>query len=275
MKTAVVFAASIFESDKMFVLHEFFHMFQTYFSDADFYVGLNYGSMEIQKDVIKSYIPNVQFIRLEKEHVYCKMDTSATQTAFKLLQDCGKTYDVYWFAHTKGGTNERGPGIRRMYFNEFFSQRIDIEKMFETYPHLGTWGLRAMSVSPAPTAGNSHHWKDLRVDPPGCVPICSNEKVDPFNYTHINYSYIETMFAMRGVAVEAYAKAIKPEYFDIKLFTWYAENVFPWIPSRCGYFPYVKRKMCFWEDTHCNLLDVTKQWIDENNLHHLDEYLKL
>ena len=46
----------------------------------------------------------------------------------------------------------------------------------------------------------------------------------------------------------------------------------PWVPSRCGYFPYVKIKRDFWDK--CNLTDITKQWIDENKLP-LDNYLNL
>lgn len=281
MKTAVVFAASIFEPEKLFVVHEFFHMFSQNFADADFYVGLNYGSLEVQKDIIRSYIPNAQFIRLENEHVYCKMDTSATQTAFRLLRDGGESYDVVWFAHTKGGTNERGSGIRNMYFEEFFTQRESIEKMFVDYPHLGSWAIRAMSVSPCQMGSNgnpptSYEYKDMRVDPPSCAPICdTTKKVDPFIYTHINWSYIETMFALKGAPVEAYAKSLGEEYFNTKLFTWYAENVIPWIPSRCGYFPYVKRKKCFWEDRNFELKNRQIDWINENNLTHLNEYLIL
>lgn len=265
MKTAIVFAASIFESTKLNVIREFFSVFKEYFSDADFYVTLNYGSLEEQKTIIKSYVDNVTFWRLEDERLYTKTEASAFQHALKNLKNVDKTYDVYWFVHSKGGHNSRDE-IRQMYFNEMFSQRKPIEELFEKYPKLGSWAIR----------GNARNslgvwWKDYNVD---CTfPICINTKVDPFNYTHVNYSYIEGLYVLKGKPVEDFVKSLPESFFQTKLDPWYFETVLSWVPSRCGYYPYVKRRECFWNQG--DLLDITAEWIKENKLTELEPYLNI
>ena len=268
MKTCVLYAASISVPEKLYVLHEFFSVFKEHFADADFFVGLNYGSLQEQEDIIRSYVPNCQFIRLTNEHLYTYMDTSASQLALRLIQAAlkeGKSYDVYWSAHTKGGQNAR-ESVRPMYFENFFGKRKEIETMFEQYPYLGSWGLR----------GNSRNsevwWKDYNVD--SIIPICGNVKFDPFNYTHVNWSYIETMYALKGKPFEAFIRLLDDNWFETKLNRWYWETVPAWIPSRCGYFPYIKIKPCFWNVVP-DLNEITKQWIEENNLPHLLPYLSL
>jgi hypothetical protein len=269
MKTCVIYAASITVPEKLFVVHDFFKVFKEHFSDADFYVGLNYGSLPEQEDIIRSYVPNCEFIRMDDEDLYTYMDTSASQRALRLIQaalKAGKHYDVYWSAHTKGGKAQRDE-VRQLYFDNFFSKRKEIEEMFEKYPWLGSWGLR----------GNARNscgvwWKDYNVDT--TVPICSNVKFTPFNYTHVNWSYIETMFALKGEPFEAFVNILDERFFTTKMDRWYWETVPAWIPSRCGFFPYIKIRKCFW-DVVPDLNIITKQWIEENNLMHLLPYLSL
>ena len=180
------------------------------------------------------------------------------------MKTTGNKYDIYWFAHTKGGSNPREE-IRRLYFNEMFTQRKNIEDMFVQYPKLGSWGLRGNSISAAGV-----QWKDYNVD--NIVPICSNIKTPPFNYTHVNWSYIETIYVLKKEPVEAYLDSCTDQYFTTSMNPWYFETVPPWMSSRCGYFPYVKIKRDFWD--RCNLTDITKEWIVENNLP-LESYLNL
>ena len=130
---------------------------------------------------------------------------------------------------------------------------------------LGSWGIRGNSIS-----GGGVQWRNYNVD--CCVPICSNTKIHPFNYTHVNWSYIETLYVLKKEAVDAWLDHLTEEFFVTKLDPWYFETVPSWIPSRCGYFPYVKRKRDFFN--YCYLTTITKEWIQENNLP-LEPYLDL
>jgi hypothetical protein len=244
-------------------------MFKTQFSDADFYVGINYGSIPNLEDEIRKYGLKCNIFRLEDESLYTKTDASATQLALKMIKANNQRYGIYWFGHTKGGVNANVGGysrdeVRQLYLDNMFNKRKEIEDMFEKYPLLGSWGIRGNSISAAGV-----EWRNYNVD--SYIPICSNAKVSPFDYTHVNWSYIETMYVLKKEAVEAYLDALPNDFFTTKLDPWYMETVLPWVPSRCGYFPYVKTKRDYFN--HCELTDITKKWIDENNLPHLLPYL--
>lgn len=263
MKTCVIYAAYIPNSPKLNVIREFFSVFKSQFHDADFYIGINPGSIPNTINTIKEYGLNCQFVNAQ-ENLDTTTDASAYQAALKLLKDSGNKYDVYWFGHTKGGSNPREEE-RRLYINEFFSKRKEIEDMFEQHPHLGSWGIRGNYM-----ASSGKKWDTYNVD--SCISICGNKKFPPFNYTHVNWSYIETMYALKGKPVEEFINIVPDDFFTTKLDPWYFETVMPWVPSRCGYFPYVKNQRCFWNTE--NLSEITKKWIEENNLN-LESYLLL
>jgi hypothetical protein len=263
MKSCVIFAASIFNSSKMNVLREFCLSFKEHFSDADFYIGINTDSIQNMEKEIEQYGLNCKMRRVPGD-LYTKTDASAYQTALQLLKESNKYYDIYWFAHTKGGVNSRDTE-RKMYLDNMISKRKEIEDMFEKYPQLGSWGIRGNSISAAGV-----EWKNYDVD--SNIPICKNVVFPPFNKTHVNWSYIETLYVLKKEPVEAFLAMAPYEFFTTKLNPWYFETVMPWIAPRCGYFPYVKIKRDFWDK--CDLTDITKEWINENNLP-LQNYLNL
>jgi hypothetical protein len=55
MKSCVIFAISIFDNSKLYVLHEFLNQFKTTYSDCDFYIGINYNSVTEIESIIDSY----------------------------------------------------------------------------------------------------------------------------------------------------------------------------------------------------------------------------
>jgi hypothetical protein len=265
MKSCVIFAASIFDSSRINVLREFCLSFKQNFSDCDFFTGINPGSVSNLYNIIGEY-GLTGCVNYASENLYTNTDASAYQVALLALKNLkwNPKYDLYWFVHTKGGVNNRS-SEREMYLNEMLGKRKEIEDMFEKFPQLGSWGIRGNSISAAGVK-----WNEYNVD--SGVPICGNVKLPPFNYTHVNWSYIETLYVLKGEPVENYLTAQSDEFFKTKLSPWYFETVMPWVPSRCGYFPYVKTKRDFWNK--CELTDITKQWIDENKLS-LESYLNL
>jgi hypothetical protein len=264
MKSCVIFAVSIFDSEKLFVLREFLDTFKLKFSECDHYIGINYGSIPEVESVIAEYGLKTKIKRLVDESLYCGSDASAYQTALTLLRDSGKFYDICWFAHTKGAVNGR-PVERNMYLTELYRDRSHIEELFESYSYLGSYALRGVSVGAGgdvwASFNNDHH-----------IDICSNKVLDVMKYTHINWSYIETMYVIKGDAVQTFLRNVSESFYTTKIQDpCYFEIIFPWVASRCGYFPYIKNTRCFWgvED----LKQITRKWIEENHLDNLNNYL--
>ena len=267
-KSSVVFAVSIFSQDRLFVLREFLDTFKLKFSECDYYIGINYGSIPEVESVIAEYKLNAVVERVQDESLYCGSDASAYQVALALLKASGKQYNVCWFAHTKGAVNGR-PAERSMYLSELFGERANIEQLFQSYDQMGSYALRGVSSGAA-----GDNWAVFNHD--HHIKICSNEVYGDgeLRYKHVNWSYIETMYAIKGEAVQAFINNTPDEFYNTKIQDpCYFEIIFPWIASRCGYFPYIKQSRCFWGSV--DLKDITKQWIDENNLYHLNNYLLL
>ena len=266
LKTCVVFAVSIFDHSKLVVLHEFLSQFKTLYSDCDFYIGINYNSLNEIETVIDSYGLNANIKRLTNYDLYCGSDASAYQQALKLLKDSNKTYDLYWFAHTKGAVNNRSYE-RNMYLTQLFGNRTHIESMFKNNDQLGSYALRGVSRSAGQLQWATFN-KDHEVD------ICLNSITNKLPFTHVNWSYIETMYVINKHSVETFLSLTTNLFYDTKIEEpCYFETVFPWIATRCGYFPYIHQSDCFFGER--NLNDITNDWIQSNNLNYLTKYLNL
>lgn len=264
MKVCVVFAASVYEASKLYVLEEFCSVFRCFFSDAEFVVGINYGSLPWVEKAFKGL--NCRFCRIKsgQRYLYTWSDASAFQAALWLLKLGHAHHDLYWFCHTKGGVNRRDT-VRRLYLDEVFKKRESIEAMFVRHPRVGSWGLRGVSVSASGT-----NWADYNVD--CCIPICENVKSDRFPASHVNWSYIDTMFVLHKSPMETYLQSVPVSFFVSRLDSWYFETVMPWTASRCGYFPYVRDPLDYFG--RCDLRHVTRAWINENALP-FEDYLNL
>lgn len=266
MKSCIIFAVSIFDTSRLFVLHEFLTTFKKTFNDCDLYIGINYNSCLEVEEIIKTYNLNVVTERLMMSELYCGSDSSAYQLALKLLKESKKSYDLYWFAHTKGAVNDR-PYERNMYLSQLFSNRKQIETAFETYDQLGSFALRGVSRSAGQLQWSTYN-KDHEIE------ICSNIISKQLPYTHVNWSYIETMYVINKQTIETFLSLTSDIFYNTKIQEpCYFETVFPWLSSRCGYFPYVHESNCFFGER--NLNEITKEWIYFNNLTHLTEYLTL
>jgi len=266
MRSCIVFAVSIFNEEKLNVLTEFLDTFKLHFSDCDMSVGINYGSIEEVERVLASYDLPIQHIRITDKDLYTGSDAGAYQAALSLLKASNKQYDVCWFAHTKGAVNNR-PVERGMYLSNLFRNRIHIENLFQQYDKLGSYALRGVSRGAGgdawSTFNRDHH-----------IGICSNEVFSDFKYTHVNWSYIETMYVINGKVVQSFLDNTSESYYTTAIKEpCYFEVIFPWIVGRCGYFPYIKQSECFWREA--DLRNITQRWIDENNLSELQPYLSI
>ena len=154
-----------------------------------------------------------------------------------------------------------------MYLKNLYSNRISIEDLFRSNAYLGSYALRGVSKSAA-----NDVWSEFNRD--HVVEICSNKIFDQLQYDHVNWSYIETMYVIKGNLVDTFLRLATDDYFNTKILEpCYFEVIFPWISSRCGYFPYIKTSECFFGNADLN--KITSDWIVKNNLNHLDSYFKL
>ena len=256
MKNCILFAAGLSDSGKLYIIDELLTALKINLPEADYYVGINSYSFEGTSEAFLSHINPVAMEKVSPE-LYVESDTSAFQLAMKLLKESKRKYDLFWFVHTKGGYHARDER-RKLYIEKFIGRAWVIENMFREFPGLGIYGLQGVAKSAGGIKWSAYN-KDHIID------ICGNVSHDRFRYTHVNWSYIETFYAIRGDAVNHFLDITDDDFYNSKISDiCYFETIIPWIPTRMGLFPYVDIKKCFRKKGNLNM--ITSKWIRENNL---------
>jgi hypothetical protein len=230
MSSCIIFAATILSHEREFVLRRFMETFQTKFNSADLYVGINPNSIPNAESIIKEYNLNTQTVRVTQE-LYCESDASAYQAALRLLFDSKKQYDTYWFVHTKSGVNNHSDYLRDWYINNFLSRKTDIES-FMIDNKVGSYGMLGLEYDPF------KEYTETDVE----IKLWEDDITDELPYTHSNFFYIHTIYAISKEPINIFFNLITDKWFETKLNRYYFEGVFPFLVSRTGYFPYLENQ---------------------------------
>jgi len=251
MSSCIIFAATILSEDREFVLRRFLETFKSKFSDSDFYIGINPGSLDNIENIIGEYKLNSQIARAN-ESLYSKSDASAYQIALKLLYNSNKKYDNYWFVHTKSGVNSHSDYLREWYINNFLNRRNYIEN-FINIEDVGSYGILGLEYD----LNRDYLETDIEIN------LWKNNISDELPYTHANFFYIHTLYVLTHEPIKIFFNLITDSWFNSKLDRYYFEGVFPFITSRSGYFPYLENRISM---NGIDLLPYQLDWLKNNHL---------
>ena len=181
MRTAILFAIYFANDYGLKVARSFLDRFKA-FEDADIYVGIN-PAEKMREWISDLRAPNIRYAQTP-DHLVIDSDASAYQTAFRLMHESGRRYDLLWFGHTKSASTGRWNWAE--YFGEkFFGRRIAVEHEFED-PDVGTYGPQAV-IHPEPILDCITPYLKL---PYPMLPIM----------------YVHTFYACRGQPVHYFLK---------------------------------------------------------------------
>lgn len=261
-KSCVIFSCTILSEERLFVLRSFLEEFKKDFMDSDLYIGINYNSVQPTEDIIESYELNVKKMGRASEELYSYSDASGYQLALKYAKDSNVSYDTYWFVHTKSGVNSHSDYLKDWYINNFLSNRINVEKFLSDHTNIGSYGMLSLAYDEF----RSYQEQDTEIS------LFENVLTDTLPYTHANFFYIHTIYAIKGVVVDKFFKLITDTWYSSKLDRYYFEGVFPFIVSRLGYFPYVSNGM---DLSGKSVVELNVDWINKNKLLSHNEYINL
>lgn len=256
--SCIIFSVTILSKDREFVLRRFLETFKSKFSDSDFYIGINPGSLDNIEDIINEYKLNSQIARADVS-LYSESDASAYQIALKLLYDSNKKYDNYWFIHTKSGVNSHSDYLREWYINNFLNRRENIEIILSN-KDIGSYGILGLEYDP------NRHYNETDTE----ISLWENNISDELPYTHANFFYIHTLYVLTHEPMEKFFKLITNSWFNSKLDRYYFEGIFPFIVSRSGYFPYLENEISM---NGTNLNSYQTDWLKTNQLESKYNYL--
>ncbi len=259
-KSCIVFACTILTEDRLFVLKEFIAQFEQNFIDSDIYVGINPGTVPSVETILNESKLNIVAVGRASSELYTLSDASAYQVALKLLKESERHYDTTWFVHTKGGVNSHSDYLRKWYIDNLLADRNHIETFLSENTGIGSYGLLGVEYN----INRTYSETDTEVF------LFENNLSEELPYTHVNFFYIHTLYAIRGEVVNKFLSLVTDKWFHSKLDRYYFEGVFPFIVSRSGYFPYISNRCSM---NGVDLLGVHSSWISENNLLSYSRYL--
>jgi hypothetical protein len=251
MSSCILFASTILNHEREFVLRRFLETFKTHFNTSDLYIGINPNSISNTESIIEEYNLNTQTIRVKPE-LYSESDASAYQAALKLLYDSKKQYDTYWFVHTKSGVNSHSDYLREWYIDNFLSKKTTIES-FMIDNDMGSYGMLGLEYDP------NKNYINTDVE----IKLWENDITENLPYSNSNFFYIHTIYAISQKPINNFFNLITNKWFETKLDRYYFEGVFPFIVSRSGYFPYLENSISM---TGQDLSHQQSQWLKTNNL---------
>jgi hypothetical protein len=266
-KSCVIFAVSINREDKLYVLHDFLRLIKSKYDDCKVFIGINYDNHIDIENIIDSYNLNTVYERLHDGSKYTASDDSAYQLALKLFYADPIRYDVCWFMHTKGGFNERDVQ-RKLYIENFYENRLFIESKFSQLPKLGVYGYRAINYFEDPNNPVRPYITNKFME-----ALWNKGPIDNFSCSICKILIIETMFALNASLIYKFLDSYSEEFFNIKLRHFFFEcEMTNFLATRSGYYPAIMRGHLM---TEANMDPIIDEWIEENQLTHLQEYKNL
>ncbi len=228
-KSCVVFASWV-PRRSLELGRYYLNLLEKYHCDSDIYLGINYGSAPEWVDLVWRSKLNIRFGLVPKDR-HINSDVAGFIEALSQLRTSGKTYDVIWFAHTKGASYKNFKAsrtVREHFEQNFWSQRASVEKLFRDFPNIGLVGNELLV-----NKYEDHNTASARLT-----------EFYPFKYKSIGYFVVGTYYAMRGSVVHEFIDRCHPDFFrknleaDLGFHRWFFESGFNCISDRMGYEPF-------------------------------------
>ncbi len=219
-RIAVVFASYIAGAPYLDYCRTALDIFHREFCDADFYVGINPCPLQAQWIDLLTGSGLPLTYAATPAHLALTSDASAYQTALSLFHDSAKTYDLVWFAHTKGATSHSTTEFAA-HLIELFLKKEEIVHFFISNPGCGLYAASGV-VLPRTTDAVARYM--------------------PFRYPPLALSPIYTFYVMRGSLLHAFLRGCDRSFFTSPMpHRHFFEFEFPQIVFRQGYQPHFRQ----------------------------------
>jgi hypothetical protein len=179
------------------------------FNNSTFIIGFNpspfvpkaiqllnkYEEIEILYDVVE-------------DHLVCNSDASGFQSALKTLKNSKRSYDLYWFLHSKAVTTGRHEE-REYMLNDFINNKTDIQNLFFENNFVGSYGDMLIHLG---TLKKGHKYS---------TPTNSGNYMDNFyNFkikSPLEYFYAKTFYVIRGEIINNFINMCDLSFFNDNL----------------------------------------------------------
>jgi len=221
---AVVFSSYVPTVEALAVASEFLQVFKERFSDCDFYVGINTGSLPEWRRMLEASGLRSLTIGEVEPRLAVDSDVSGFQRALQTMHDGGKDYRLVWMGHTKGAT-ANNPDVRRHLIKDFYMKRDRITRVFNN-PRVGSFGHDATV--------------DLEL---AALDALMDERLFRFPCRGIGTFYLHTFYALRGSIVRKFLDGCSVDFYTRNIVSelgfdrYFFERDFSRLADKSGYYP--------------------------------------
>lgn len=258
------------------ILDDILNRLNTTFSGLTVFIGINPSPfLEDGIKIIESHKEIEILYGITPKNLVCDSDASGYQTTLKLLKDSKKTFDLYWFMHSKAVTTNRHEE-REYMLNDFIDNKEKIESLFIYNDFIGSYGDMLIQLATL-KEGNKF-----------TTPTESGNYLDKFYdfniKTPFEYFYAKTFFVVRGEIINNFIENCKESFFNdyLNINNWdhtdryFFERDFIRIVDKMGYVILGKIVSSGisdnrWgnmsvHDSNMRYLEEMDLWIDKNHL---------
>ena len=232
---AVLLSSYIIDTDTSHRVGAYYlDLIKSHFADCKIYIGINTGSSDIWRKMIKSSGLDVNICEV-KSGLTVNSDVSGFQAILQNIKEFGSHHDYYWFGHTKGSTHETyeaAEALRWVIDRDFWSRRSEIEAHCDPLQH-GTFPALPMPCGSSWSEDGASAYL-RRIFPATCRPI--------------GYVTTYTFFGMTGPALRTFLESVASTFFESNLVNeggvsrYFFEGGFAWVADMGGFEPYLLAK---------------------------------
>jgi len=206
MKNCFLISFFLPTKESVLVLEDILSRLETNFQDLTIFIGINPSPfLEDGIKIIEKYKSVNIFYDTVPSHLVCDSDASGYQTALKLLKDSKKSFDLYWFMHSKSVTTNRSQE-REFMLKNFIENKEKIESLFVENGFIGSYGDMLIQLG---TLKKEHKFS---------TPTVSGNYLNKFYdfkiKTPFEYFYTKTFFVVKGGIINDFISKCDESFFN-------------------------------------------------------------
>lgn len=206
MKNCFLISFFLPTKESVLVLEDILNRLENKFQNLTIFIGINPSPfLEDGIKIIEKHKNRDIFYSTTPNHLVCDSDASGYQTALKLLKDSKKSFDLYWFMHSKSVTTNRSQE-REFMLKDFIENKEKIESLFVENGFIGSYGDMLIQLG---TLKKGHKFS---------TPTVSGNYLNKFYdfkiKTPFEYFYTKTFFVVKGGIINDFISKCDESFFN-------------------------------------------------------------
>lgn len=225
MKNVILYSTFVPDVSKLNIAIDILNEILAFFPNDKIIIGNSWKSISLWNKVVEAYQDkgyNIVFSQSTEKYLIDSDAQGYQRCLYELKNLEVFDYDLVWFFHTKGITNDKRSGIRNTLMQEIIKEKFAIESHFSFYNELGSYGY---FITKDPIESRvDNNLKSIDID---------GENAEGLFYPH-------TWYVIQGKIISKFLHQVKLSFYRCNLLEigfdrYFFERDFPGIVQKMGY----------------------------------------